>query len=286
MKIRILLAVCAFLAFTGVRAQSPVVVSDDTISIGNSSMPGFSVIIPEVEYNETLRSWKKLLESGTKSKAVQDNEAITIFGARVKSISPNPVNMYSRMINVDSAVNLQVAIELSKDQYTGNAEREDARNYLFDFAKDQYLSLANQQLKDEEKKLRDLEKDLNSLEKGKSKMEESISKNNSLISTERERLIVLNNELNLLSPGMGTTDPVTEDSEAFKEREKQIKQKTKEIRSSEKKISNAEKEIRDAKNSIPKNMDLQINARGLVDQQEAVVRSYEQKVDKIKSYKL
>lgn len=285
MKIKILLAALVLSAFLGAKAQSPILLTDDTISIGSSTMPGFSVLIPEVEYNETLKAWTKLLETGTRSKAVQDNETISIFGARIKDVSDNPVNVYSKLINLDSAVNLQTAIELSKDEYAGNAERADVRDYIFGFAKEQYLSLANQELKDEEKKLRDLERDLGSLEKDKSKMEESIRKNNELISTERERLITLNNELNALSPGMGSADTISSDSDEYKDREKQIKQKSRDIRSSEKKISNAEKEIEQAERSIPQNVDQQVDARGRVSEQEAVVKRYEQKVETIKNYR-
>jgi hypothetical protein len=291
MKIKILLLALSVIPSLALRAQSPITLEDDTISIGNSTIPGFSVVIPEVEYNETLRNWTKLLESGTRSKAVVEGETISIFGAKVKDVSANPVNIYSRIWDADTAVSLDVAIELSKDVYTGNAERGEVRDYLFGFAKEQYVNLATRQLRQEEKILSDLKKGLGSLERDKSKMEKRITRNNELISRERDRLIVLNNELSSLSPGMASgeyspDDSGTEDPDAIKDREKKIKKKNREIRSAENKISKAEREIRTNKESIPDNMDEQIDAKNRVSEQEAIVRDYERKLKTIKDYKL
>jgi hypothetical protein len=286
MKLKILLLTISVIPFLGLRGQGPITLEDDTISIGNSSMPGFSVGIPEVGYNETLRSWTKLLESGTRSKAVVEGETISIFGAKIKKVSDNPVNIYSRLWDADTAMSLNVAVELSKDVYTGNAERSEVRKYLFDFAKGQYVDLATRQLKAEEKILADLKKGLGSLEKNKSKMEKRISKNNDLISKERDRLIVLNNELSVLSPGMASGEYPEEDSDAIKDREKEIKKKNREIRAAENKISKAEREIRTNKESIPDNMDEQVDARNRVSEQEAIVKEYERKLDTIKDYEL
>jgi hypothetical protein len=300
MKIKILLLALSVVPCLALRAQSPITLEDDTISIGNSTIPGFSVVIPEVSYNETLRSWTKLLESGTRSKAVVDGESVEIFGAKIKDVSDNPVNVYSRIWDADTAVSIDVAVELSKDVYAGNAERSAVREYLFDFAKDQYVDLATRQLRAEEKILADLEKGLNSLERDKSNMEKRISKNNELISRERDRLIVLNNELSTLSPGMASSESSVADSVApdedpdaikdrekeIKDREKEINKKNREIRSTENKISKAEKEIQQNKESIPDNMDEQVDARNRVSEQEAVVRQYEEKLKTIKDYEL
>jgi hypothetical protein len=290
---KLLLLTMSLITFAGLSGQDPITIEDDTISIGSSSIPGFSVVIPEVAYNETLREWTKLLESGTRSKAVVNGESVEIFGAKIKDVSDNPVNIYSRMWDADTAVSLDVAIELSKDVYTGNAEREEVRDYLFDFAKDQYVDLASRQLREEEKILSDLKRNLGSLERDKSKMEKRISKNNELISKERDRLIALNNELSELSPGMASgelsdTETVVtdEDPDALKDREKEIRKKNREIRSVENRISKAEREIRSNKEAIPDNIDEQVDASNRVSEQEEVVRWYEEKLKAIKDYEL
>jgi hypothetical protein len=270
------------------RAQRPIEITDDSLKFGSSSssMPGFSVIIPEARYESTMKDWVKELQSGTKSKVVEKGDELSIFGAKIKDVSGNPVNVYSQIKDMDDGVDLRVAIELEKDRFTGNAERAKAKDYLFDFAKGQYLSVANQQLDDEKKKLRDLERDLSSLERDKEKMDKSTKENRLAIAEEKERLNILNESLSGTSAdqannaGMGATDP-----DMVKEQEKQRKKADREIKASEKKISKAEKEIEDNQHAIPENEAQVEVARKRVSEQEAVVRQYEDKVAAIKDFR-
>lgn len=271
------------------RAQKPIEITDDSLNFGNSSMPAFSVLIPEANYESTVKDWTKKLQSGTKSKVVEKGDEISIFGAKIKDVSDNPVNVYSQIKDINDGINLKVAIELEKDRFVGNAERDKTKDYLFVFAKDQYLVVANQQLDDEKKKLRDLERDMNSLERDKEKMEKSTKDNKVAIAAEKERLNILNNDIKNLSDqsvgqannvGMGATDP-----NLLKNQDKQRKKTDREIKASEKKISKAEKEVEDNDRALPENQTQLEVARKRVSEQEAVVRQYEDKVDAIKKFK-
>src|SRR5512133_2636878 len=114
-KIYTLLALC-LIPYIGSMAQKPIEVSEDTVKFGSSSMPAFSVTIPEADYDKTLKEWTRTLQSGTKSKVVTENKKdISIFGARIKQISNNPVNIYSNLDNQDDGLALKVAIEPRKD---------------------------------------------------------------------------------------------------------------------------------------------------------------------------
>src|SRR5665811_2070026 len=99
-----------FISSIGIKAQKPVLVSEDSLKIGKGRLPGLSVIIPEVNYEKTLKIWIRELESGTKSKIVTENSEMSIFGAKIKEISPNPVNVYSKLTNLDSALQLNVCL--------------------------------------------------------------------------------------------------------------------------------------------------------------------------------
>jgi DNA repair exonuclease SbcCD ATPase subunit len=277
------------------RAQRPIEISEDSLNFGKSTMPGFSVTIPEASYEATMKSWVKSLQSGTKSKVVNENGEISIFGARIKEISDTPVNVYSKVNPVDSAVNLKVAYELRKDEFAGNSDREKVRSYLMDFAKDQYISTVKDQLSAEKSNLSKLEKDLSSLERGQKKMEKTNRDNYTLISTENGRLDALNNELASLSAeltsrtnpsentGMGASSD--NDPSRIKDINKQIKKTGREIKVSEKKISKAEKEISSNKREIPDNIEEQNDARMKVSQQQAVVQRLEDKLERIKNFK-
>jgi len=295
--------ICVVLLFlllplVGVKAQKPIIISEDSITIGNNRLPGFSVTIPEVGYEKTLKNWTKELQTGTKSNVVTENGEMSIFGAILKSITANPVNIYSKLIDRDTALNLLVAIELKKDQYveraTGEAEVAKTKGYLMDFAKTQYIDLVNEQVKAEENKLKDIEKELGSLEKDQSGMEKSIRSNNKLISTEKDKLIALNNELTTVSAAivehnnqlsaMEAGDARIEKVKYIKDLEKQKKKTMKAVSSSENKISKAEKSIDNARRAIPKIDNTQESTRKKIADQEAVVQRFVDKLNTIKAY--
>ncbi|MCJ7447066.1 MAG: hypothetical protein MUO72_05220 [Bacteroidales bacterium] len=285
--------------FFGIKAQNPILISEDSLKVGNNRLPGLSVIIPEIEYENTLKNWIKELQTGTKSTVVTDNGEMSIFGALLKSITENPVNVYSKLIDQDSALNLQVAIEMKKDQYveraTGEAEVAKAKSFLLNFAKVQYVDLVTEQVKAEENKLKDIEKELGSLEKDQSGMQKSIRSNNKMISSEKDRLIVLNNELTSVSAAilehntqlsaMEAGDIKDEKVKYIKDLEKQKKKTLKAISSSENKISKAEKSIDNATRAIPKIDNTQERTRKRIADQEAVLQRYVDKLNTIKAYK-
>jgi len=85
--------IALLIPFAGIRAQEPVLVSEDSLKIGNSLLPGLSVTIPEAGYEKTLKEWVKDLQGGTKSKVITENNEMSIFGAKIRDISPNTVNV-------------------------------------------------------------------------------------------------------------------------------------------------------------------------------------------------
>jgi chromosome segregation ATPase len=266
--------------------QEPITVTKDNLQFGSSTMPGYSVVIPEADYKTANREWVKKLQSGTRSKVVEKGDEISIFGAKMKDISENPVNVYSKMNEMNQGVGLRVAVELEKDKYA--EDQSGIREYLFDFAKGQYLDIAKNQLDTEKKKLRDLEGDLSSLQREQSKMEKAIASDKETIAEENKRLESLNNQMAYISDttgnetqGMGAKDP-----DQLKELEKQRKKASREIKSSENKVSKAEKEIADFQSELPRNANNQESAKEKVKDQEQIVRQFENKYETIKNYKL
>ncbi len=68
------------------------------------------------------------------------------------------------------ALRIQAALELERERYAGETEYANARKYLFDFAKEQYMAVVNDQLNEEQKNLRSLENDLNGLQNDQDRM--------------------------------------------------------------------------------------------------------------------
>jgi hypothetical protein len=283
---------------SGIKAQMPILVSEDSLQLGKTTLPGISVTIPEVNYESTLKTWIKNLESGSKSKVLTENNVMSIFGAKIKEISLNPVNVYSKMIKLDSTLKLTVSFELKKDQYvdrTGTAaEFPKAEDYLKQFAKNQYIDLVKTQVDGEEKKLRDIEKELSSLEKEKSRMQKSITSNNTTIENEKDNITIQNNELTTVTAAivehnrqldtMSTSPAKEEKLKYIKDLEKRKKKVQSSIESSENKINKTNNDTDKANAEIPKNEKMQEQVNEKIQNQQAVVQKFTDKLKKIKSY--
>ena len=200
MRFKFIFILLILIPFGGIRSQQPIIVSEDSLKIGKSLLPGLSVTIPEANYEKALKAWIKDLQAGTKSDVVTENEEMTIFGAKLKGISPNPLNVYSRIIKLDSMLKLYVALEVKKDEYIEKASRNSeyikVEDYIREFSKNQYIDVAKDQMDQEGDKLRDLQKELSSLENEKSKMLKSIQSDESTILNEKDNITIQNNELN------------------------------------------------------------------------------------------
>jgi hypothetical protein len=298
MKSHFTLALFILIPFFGIKAQKPVILSDDSLKIGNSLLPGLSVTIPEVDYDKTMKVWIRDLQSGTKSKVVTENNEMTIFGAKIKAISPNPLNVYSKLVRLDSMLQLFVSFEKKKDLYversSGDADYTKAQDYLKGFAKNQYIEVAKDQANAEEKKLRDLQKELSSLENEKSRMLKSIQSNNAAILSEKDNITIQNNELNMVSTALVEQNNLLATMEAgpaqkekadqIKDLEKRKKKALNSIESSENKISRANNDIDKDNNEIPRNERMQEKVREQIIQQEGVFQRYDYKLKRIKSY--
>jgi len=273
---------------SGLRAQIPIIVSDDSLKIGKTLLPGLSVNIPESDFDKTLDKWKKELQSGTKSKVLTDKNEMSIFGANLKNISPNPINVYSKLIRQDSMLRLFVSLEKKKDEYiersTSVAEFIKLQDYLKQFAKDQYIEVAKAQSDAEDKKLYNLQKELSSLENERSKLLKSIESDKALIVSEKDNLTLQNNELRTVDAAIKEQAGSNEKSDQLKELDKRKKKALNSIESSESKISKASNAITKAQNEIPVNEQKQARVKEQVFKQEAVAFRYADKLKRIRDY--
>lgn len=298
MKTKYILAGLLLIPFAGINGQQPLFIEEDSLKIGNSIIPAITINIPEVSYEKTLKAWTRELQSGTKSKVITENGEMSIFGAMVKSISPNPINIYSKLTAVDSALRLTASFEMKKDMYVeknnSEAELNKAQDFLKEFAKAQYLEVAKDQADKEDRILRDLQKELSSLEREKSRLQKSIQNNTSAIADAKEIIIVQNNELTTVNGSIVSENSLLSTMEAgpaqkekevtIKELEKRKKKATNTLESAQNKINRANKEIDDANAEIPKNEKMQEQVQEKIADQEAVYQKYADKVKKIKSW--
>lgn len=297
-KSTLIIVLALFVVTPAINAQKPIKVLEDSIQIGNYLYPGFNVTIPEANFDNTLKSWTKLQETGTKSKVQTENGEMTIFGAIIKEVSPAPVNIYSRLMNEDTLCRLLVTIELKKDLYiepaSGEAKLTAARDFLKEFAKSEYIESIKQELDAEEKKLRDLTRELSSLENSKERALKTAENKRSTVNDEQSALSVKQKELQLLSTEISNKNremmalAVGPDRDAMSaqisELEKRRKKLQNEIGSGEKKISKAKSDINEADNEVPVNESEQAEIRSKIDAQRVVVQAFTDKLNAVKHY--
>ncbi len=297
-KFTLIIFLGMMVAAPALKSQKPIKVLEDSIQIGNWLYPGFNVTIPEADYDNTLKNWVKLQETGTKSKVQTENGEMTIFGANVREISPTPVNIYSHLVNEDTVCRLFACIEIKKDQYVepaaGDIQLTAARNFLKEFAKSQYIEVIKGQLAAEEKILRDLNRELGSLQSSKARTQRTAKNKRGTINNEQEKLQVRHNELGMLSTEIINKNnemmsmPVGAGRDAMatqiKELEKRRKKLQKEISRSENKINKARSTINQADRSIPRNENEQDVLKARIDAQQAVVQSFIDKLNAVKLY--
>lgn len=280
------------------RAQKPITIMEDSLFVGKYLQPGISVTIPEVNYEKTLKNWIKQMEAGTKSKVVTEDGMMTVFGAKLKKISPNPVNIYSKLVNQDTLSKLLVCIELKKDEYLepalGDAQMMSARDYFKAFAKDQYMEFIKDEVAVEERKLKELSGQLSSLENSYSKTQKKAESSRTTISKEQEILATMNGQLSQLSTDIVNenaymitmdTGPEKEAQAArIKELNKNKKKLQKVISKTESKIRKSESSITQADESIPLNKNEQFVLQQKIDEQTAVVQKFIDKLNTVKLY--
>jgi chromosome segregation ATPase len=292
------LLLVVFISFTGIKGQTPVKVSEDSLKLAKVTLPALSVNIPEADYDLTLKAWTKELESGTKSKVVTENNEMTIFGAKVKDITSNPVNIYSKLSKLDSMLQLTVSFELKKDQYVERtstpSEFTKAQGFLKQFSKNQYIELTKAKADVEDKKLREIEKELSSLEKEKTRLQKSIQSDNTTISNEKQNITVQNNEITTVSAAyiehnkqldtMAAGPAKEEKIKYIKDLDKQKKKAQSAVESSENRINKANADIDKINSEIPTNEKMQEAVNERIQKQQAVCQKYADKIKTIKSY--
>lgn len=284
-----------FLGMLMANAQQSIEFSEDELVFGNSKCPGVWVNIPEGDVVKVKKDWKKLISKGTKSKAMESGNEITIFGAIMKDLIGSPVNIYSSVVEKDSGVRMFVAVEFSRDQFAvaNTPEFESLKKGLKEFSKDQYTTIAKDQLSAEEKILKGMEKDISSLRKEQEKLEKGIESANTTVSqetykvaTSKTKLEETNTLVEQKNSSSGSLDDADKKTLAkeIKSLESQSKSLEKDISSSEIKISKAKTVIEENTLALPINQTKQDELGIQINEQKMVVAKFAQKLSNIEAY--
>jgi predicted nucleic acid-binding Zn-ribbon protein len=296
----ILLSLMIFFTFRGY-SQKTIEVTHTRADMSKGNQAGYVVQVPQASLEDVRKDWKKLLESGTKSKAVGAGAEIDIRKVVNLEISPDTFNIYSILFAKDSTISLTAFFEIDSVFFEPSAKKDDLlnektdqsiRNYLRNFSVGEYRKAVEKELKAETKKLDDLEKDLSNLVKDKKNLEKSITKNEENIKQSEDLVKEYDHQSQLKMTEITTheTSMMSITDEAGK---KEAKAKLKDLRKEKNKIgkqrANAQKDITGYKSDIEKankdiykNMDNQKETQGLIDARQQVVNAVQAKLSGIK----
>jgi hypothetical protein len=280
--------------------QKPIEVSGTSFKLGQDEYSGVQVMIPEAEFEQVEKMWIKALEKGTKSDVSEaHNGEITIFGAYIKSIGDDPVNIYSQIIPRDSTIELNACIELKRNEFITEefyeSEFNQLKAYMHDFGKEAYIEEVEEQLEAEENVLKELEKELKKLQNDKESMEKKISKNehNIMVSDDDIRILdadiaIKNEELarakvRLGSVGDNLVQRETIEAE-IKDLEKEKKKMLKSEQKEKKNIVGYNSDIDNIKLEIPALVEQQNRKMQEIEQQRNTVNLFKNKLATVSNY--
>lgn len=280
--------------------QKSIEVSGVDFKLGQDDYSGVQVLIPEAERELVENMWIKALEKGTKSKVSEAHQGeITIFGAFIKSLGEDPVNIYSQVIPRDSLVELNTCIELKRSEFiTENlyeSEFNELKAYMHDFGKVVYIEEVEEQVKAEENLLKELQKELKKLQNDKESLEKKISKNEHGITVSDDDIrisdgdiAVKNEEIARVKVRLGSVgdDAVLKETleSELKDLEKEKKKMQNSIKKENKRIVGYESDIDNIKLEIPTLVDQQNQKMEEIEKQRNRVNQFETKLATLENY--
>lgn len=305
MKNRIKTALFLFTFFTGFHASGQIrpQVREAELKINGSSMNGFIVSVPYVKPDEVKKDWIRLIEKGTKSKVeLYENSEILLNGANLKDISDSSMNIYSKVVSNDTASFLQAAFEIKDFGFINSGEYSTEatliRTMMFNFARDEYSDVVEDELKSEEKTLKDLEKELDKTIQEKDKMEKEIIKYESDIMVTKDKILNLEYDLKTQQQAINdqktTVSKISKDNkdekktqeEVLKDLEKEKKRIFKDIENGQKDIVEYNSKIQENKLDIIGNLSDQETLREKISGQEKIVEQIAAELKTLKDMQL
>jgi hypothetical protein len=280
--------------------QKPIEVSGANFKLGQDEYSGVQVLIPEAERELVENMWIKEIEKRTKSKVSQAHQGeITIFGAFIKSIGEDPVNIYSQIIPRDSIVELNACIELKRNEFITEdlyeSEFNELKAFMHDFGKEAYIKEVEDQLEAEEIVLKELEKELKKLQNDKEGLEKKVSKNEHDITVSDDDIRILdtdiavkNEEIARVKVRVGSVgdDAVLKETleSELKDLEKEKKKMQNSVQKEKKRIVGYESDIDNIKLEIPALVEQQNQKMQEIEQQRNTVNLFENKLTTISNY--
>ncbi len=299
-----LLTVAIILIITqSLNAQQEITVKNEKINMSKGEQSAYIVEIPQAEYDNVLKSWSKTIRQNTKSKVDKGDHEVVIMETNIEEIYPTPINVYSSLIKSDSAIKLLAVFEMDSIIVFNYNESEKSvqdekvhshiKQFVRNFAVEEYQKAVEEELKVEEKKLKKLNKDLGDLLKQNENHHKDIKENEQKISHSEDAIssyeIDRERKLGEINTAKETIASVGDNPELLEQARDQLKALEKEkkgisnkLEKENKSIVKSQSNIDQLNNDIEKNLQSQQLTKDMIVDQEGQVQAVKVKLSGIK----
>lgn len=275
--------------------QKKIEVTETAKKMSQGLQPAFVVNIPETEIRDVERDWKRLQQKGTRSRVEQEEEEMKLSQAGISGVPGESITVYSRLYADHGQTILVAFFEIDSAFFTPQQNPDIARSirdYLRDFAVEEYREVVKSQLKDEEKKLQALVRTLESMRDEEKKNERIIKENEREIKNLKDEIEVnlsdeerKNEQIEQQKDMVEAVRELEEEHKAARKELRKLERDKKKIRRQRKnmyrKIDRLEAEIKRAKRDIRIGKEKQKQQEKVIKDQEEVVKSFQNKLDNI-----
>ena len=162
MKNFIALFVCVLLV-GNLFSQEEITVQLKEKKFYDSEAIAFIVEIPQAEYKSVLKAWTKYLKNNLKEKVIVENGEVSILKKFLPKIANDSIDIHSYVKEYAGHIVLAASFKL-KGQYISKQSTEEVfyptKNYVRNFAIEQYKKAVKKELKEEQKKYDKFDYDL------------------------------------------------------------------------------------------------------------------------------
>jgi hypothetical protein len=290
--------VAAYLTFSITAfAQKNITVDEAPRPMSKDSQFSYLVEIPQAKVKQVEKDWLKYISIKSKGKATVVNGENLQTEAVYKNISPNPFNVYSKLVETTDGVNLTVWLTDNNAAFiskTPNSIEDLAvQKYVRDFAVQEYKLAVEEELKMERNKLNDIEKQQASLIKDEEKSNKKINDNLRGIAKAKDKIVTTQSDIDAASVKIENqkkmVDKTAADANATKGAKKTLndleKDKVKSQKNTDgdaKDIESWEKEIREEQRNIADGKQKQGLKLSDIDAQKQIVYGVQTKLSNIK----
>lgn len=283
-------------------AQEKIEVIQKSVKMSQGEQPAYIVKVPQSNYEQVLKEWKKIIRQNTKSKIEENEHELFIQGTQISEISDDPMNIYSAVINVDSSVKILAVYEIDSTFFSFTEEQPDLqtekthhhiKHFMHDFAVNQYnyavaveLSEAEKLLKTKNKDLKELGKQNEVYQKEMKESEQNIKNSEDLISSyekdNERKLSEINSKKESIASLSGDENLSNEAKDQLKVLEKEKRNIEDKLEKEQKNIVKYQSNIEDLTRYIEDNSEKQLEKKAEIDKQEDVVNAIKIKLEGIK----